>query len=111
MKYPYMKRFLSGKAVLNTHINVKSIEDILSEQQTNQEPDEEEDKHEAVITHAARPLNVLMHCDVLRTASQRCLNTYGKPFGMWEITFLNKQKSIINNPHWIISSRKCEHFV
>jgi hypothetical protein len=44
--------------VLNTHIIVKSIEDILSEQQTNQEPDEEEDKHEGVITHAVRPLNV-----------------------------------------------------
>jgi DNA-binding transcriptional MerR regulator len=35
-----MKWFLPGKAMLNTHINLKSIKDILSEQQTNQEPDE-----------------------------------------------------------------------
>jgi hypothetical protein len=48
MKYTYMKWFLPRKAMLNTHINVKSIEDILPEQHTNQEPDEEgeEDKHE-----------------------------------------------------------------
>jgi hypothetical protein len=36
--------------MLNAHINVKSIEDVLSEQQTNLEPDEgeEEDEHEEV---------------------------------------------------------------
>jgi hypothetical protein len=41
-----VKWFLPVKAVLNTHINIKSIEDILSEQQTNQEQDEEEYEHE-----------------------------------------------------------------
>jgi hypothetical protein len=41
---------LAGKAMLNIHIEVKSTEDILSEQQTNQEPDEEEDKHEEAVT-------------------------------------------------------------
>jgi hypothetical protein len=46
-----------------------------------------------------------MHCDVVWRASQRCLNKYGKPFGTWRITFFNKQKRIINNPHRIISSR------
>jgi hypothetical protein len=48
--YTYKKWFLPGKAMLNMQINVQCIEDILSEQQTNQEPDEEEDKHEEAIT-------------------------------------------------------------
>jgi hypothetical protein len=42
------------------HINVKSVEDILSEQQSNQGPDEE-DKHEEAITQkptATRPMNI-----------------------------------------------------
>jgi hypothetical protein len=48
--YTYTKWFLPGNATLNTHINVKSIKGILSEQQTNQEPDErQEDKHEEAI--------------------------------------------------------------
>jgi hypothetical protein len=34
-----MKWFLPGKTMLNMHTKVKSIEDILSEQQTNQEAD------------------------------------------------------------------------
>jgi hypothetical protein len=41
--YKTMKWFLPVKAMLNMHINVKSTEDLLSEQQTNQKPDEEED--------------------------------------------------------------------
>jgi hypothetical protein len=47
-----MKWFLSGKAMLNMHTNVKSTEDILSEQQTNEEPDKEkdEDEHEEAVT-------------------------------------------------------------
>jgi hypothetical protein len=32
--------------MLNTHITVKSIKAVLSEQPTNQETDEEEDEHE-----------------------------------------------------------------
>jgi hypothetical protein len=33
--------------MLNAQINVKSIEDILSEQQTNQKPDDEDEHEEA----------------------------------------------------------------
>jgi hypothetical protein len=46
-----------------------------------------------------------MHCDVLWKAFLRCLNKYGKAFGIWRITFFSKQKRIINSPHWITSSR------
>jgi hypothetical protein len=38
------------KATLNTHINVKKVlEDLLSEHETNQEPDKEEVKYEEAI--------------------------------------------------------------
>jgi hypothetical protein len=69
--------------VLNTHIHVKSTEGILSEQQTNQESDEEEDKHEKPLLrnkNSARALNIRLHCDVLWRTSQRCFNKYEKLF-------------------------------
>jgi hypothetical protein len=53
----------------------------------------------------------LMHCNVLWTASHRCLKKCGKRFGTWKIIVFNKQKRIINNPHRIISSRNYEYFV
>jgi hypothetical protein len=34
--------------MLNMHINVKSMEDILSEQQTTEEPDEDDEHNEAI---------------------------------------------------------------
>jgi hypothetical protein len=77
---------LAGKAMLNIHIEVKSIEDILSEQQTNQEPDEEEDKHEEAVTQMPTYNKAIEHLNALQClwrASQRCLRKYGKPFGTW----------------------------
>jgi hypothetical protein len=59
-----MKWLLRGRATLYMHINVKSIEDVLSEQQTSQEPDEEEEvktnmkKPSLRSQHATRPLNI-----------------------------------------------------
>jgi hypothetical protein len=60
-----MKWLLPGNAILNT-ISVKIIEDILPEEQTNQEPDEEEEEieHEAITqkptcNKATEHLNVL----------------------------------------------------
>jgi hypothetical protein len=61
-----MKWFLPGQATLNTHINVKSIEDILYEQQTNQEPDEEEDKHEEAITQKTTCNEAIEHLNALQ---------------------------------------------
>jgi hypothetical protein len=52
-----------------------------------------------------RPLNIWIHYAVLWRASQRSLNKCGKPFRTWRITLFNNQTGIINNPHWIISSR------
>jgi hypothetical protein len=87
-----MKWFLPGKAMLNKHINLKSIKDILSEQQTNQNQMRMTNMMKPSLrsNHAMRPLNIRMHCNVLWRASQRCLNKYGKPFRTWSITFFNK---------------------
>jgi protein tyrosine/serine phosphatase len=58
--------FLPRKAKLNKH-NIKSIEDILSEQRTNQEPDEwEDDEHEEAITQKPACNKATEHLNALR---------------------------------------------
>jgi hypothetical protein len=59
-----MKRFLPGKAMLNIHINVTTTEDILSKQQTNQEPDKV-DKHEEAITQKPTCNKAIEHMNAL----------------------------------------------
>jgi hypothetical protein len=82
-----MKLFLPGKGILNMHINAKTIEDTLSEQQPNQEPDEEEEEkgHEEVIIQnptcnkAIEHLNAL-HCFVesISELPQQIWNKYSR---------------------------------
>jgi hypothetical protein len=52
--------------MLNTYIHVKSTEGILSEQQTNQESDEEEDKHEEAITQKQKYREGIEYLTALR---------------------------------------------
>jgi hypothetical protein len=63
-----MKWFLPGKVMLNILINVNSIEDVLSEKQTNQEADEEEekDKHEGAITQKPMFKKAIEHFNALQ---------------------------------------------
>jgi hypothetical protein len=61
-----MKWFLPGKTMLNMHINVRSIEGILPEQQTNQELDEEEDEEHEATTQKPTCNEATEHMNALR---------------------------------------------
>jgi hypothetical protein len=86
----------------------RSIEDILSEQQTDQEPDNEDKaEHEEAISQKPTCNNAIEHLNAL----QRFVEGISEvPQQIWKthatrrITF-DKQKTVINNPCWIISSR------
>jgi hypothetical protein len=51
--------------MLNMHINIKYTEDILSEQQTNLEPEEEKDEHEEAITQKPTCNDAFEHLNAL----------------------------------------------